>query len=288
MFLGGGELGLYPKAIELLKGVRKLSPQGEIIASTVGIQSGISRDLEEYAAKDGNVGIQVSLCSLNDSLRRQLVPHKSAMNVAESLSYVTSLAANARIKPYISLLLIEGIDTPQSVTSAVKSLVDQKIHITLTDVVEASSRWNYRAANSGIYDQTASMLQASGYDVSVYRPAVDADLYDSCGLYMPITPALNESTSALKRILKTGKPQELASLSANHPQFNSKGNILVFTNPAEHKIDNLPYSIGLVVNDAYVGPIHYADILTVAKVKGSKDWVGNVRHVPDNLIIQSA
>lgn len=284
MFLGGGEIGFYPKASELLYLARERKHYAKIVISTVGVDTPILRQLEPIVAADHNMGIQVSVCSLSDDIRGQIVPHNKALSVQESLDYAAEMARNHGIKPHISIFMLKGIDTPQSIREQVNGLVDPQVHITLTDIVEASRRWQFMAASDEEYGIAARLLQQDGYQVSVYRPAVDATLYDSCGLYLPVTPDLNGAVNALNENLRRGDIDTVIDKAyagkGKEPQVGS----ITFEQLPEMSIGKdleVRSRFGIVVHKDITdnGQTHNLTVLTIAATQNDWRHPGMVTHL---------
>lgn len=206
MMLGGGEIGFYPKALELLERFRLSSPlkEAEIIISTVGVDTATFTQVEEFVARDSLMNLQVSVGSLDDQLRDQIMPHPKRLSVGECITLCGSYASRSGKKPHLSLFMLEGVDTPQTVLQQVQKLVPTFVHITLTDIVGASDRLRLNSVSEEKYGETARLLQARGYAASVYCPALDPTLNDSCGLLLPGTPELVTAIKGLNFSLRHG------------------------------------------------------------------------------------
>ncbi|MBF0105803.1 MAG: hypothetical protein HQM16_10810 [Deltaproteobacteria bacterium] len=183
-YLGGGDACLNSEMIKVLQCVWKQYPNIKQIVSTIGIRGGCIDGLMKTIMEVPDIGFQMSLCSLDDSVRGEITDHlKGILTVKECINYLEEFYRLTGRKGYASLMLFVGLSSDlKAVAAAAKKLLDPvKTHIALTVV----RRNNRPLSKEGLpltqYAWLRQCLSDAGFEVSMSSEDDESENNIACG-----------------------------------------------------------------------------------------------------------
>jgi adenine C2-methylase RlmN of 23S rRNA A2503 and tRNA A37 len=184
-YLGGGDAGLNRELPKLLEEVKLTYPNVRQVISTIGMK--VEADmisLLEAIAKVPDVGFQISVCSLDDKIRMELVNNnRRALSVSECIEYLGKFSVITRRKGYLSLFLLKDIyeNVDQIAKQAIKLLDPNLIHISLTYLRPNELPSSKSGAPKESYDTLKNLLVENGFEVSIITNDEDPENSVACG-----------------------------------------------------------------------------------------------------------
>lgn len=179
-YLGGGEPAYNRDILEVLRIVSQKYPGCSQVVSTVGVDNNFNDKFTDLA-RDMNVGFQISVYSLDDSVRNYIINREKILSADQCLDVLGKYHTSTGRKGRMAVVLLEGMHLDK-IEQQIKERVNKEaVHISLQTLSESSTGFPHRTLPLPQFETFRDGLENSGYSISIYNPP-ELEFRGSCGV----------------------------------------------------------------------------------------------------------